>query len=172
MEIRRSVKYDPSADIRGGDKGKFDADLRFGTAGEDHAEAMVRALLEGWVEVKTDGFENGNLFIEVAQSTTRFPKDVDRIEWKKSGLNVTEAKYYMYIKQSEDGGLRSATIFETERLLRFHRWVKEKTNYRVEQAGFKGTGYLYGNINGEIPTIGLRICSSDVDMLRHSSRFD
>lgn len=172
MEIRRSTNYDPGADIRGANKGQFKADLAFGSAGEDQAESIVRALLEGWVEVKSDGFENGNLFIEVAQGIRGSSSDLDEIVWKKSGLNVTQAKYYMYIKQSESGVLRSATIFETDRLRKFHRWVKDTRGMNINEPGFKGTGYMYGNINGEVPTIGLRITKDYVEILRSSSQFD
>lgn len=172
MEIQRSTGYDPKADIRGSQKGQFEADLAFGEVGENHATSIVQALLDGWVEVKTDGYENGNLFIEVAQCVNKQGSNPEEYAWKKSGLNVTEAKYYMYLKQSETGELRSAIVIETERLRRFHRWVKETKGKQIQAPGFKGTGYLYGNLYGEIPTIGLRIASADLGLLQYGKQFD
>jgi hypothetical protein len=172
MEPIQSSGYDPYADIRGNNKGQFSSDLAFGLVGEGHAESIVRALMEGWVEVKTDGFENGNLFIEVAHCPGRVRKDDGDFQWTKSGLNVTQAKYYMYLKQAKNGELRSAVIIPTERLRRFHAWVKAEKGSQIQAPGFKGTGYMYGNIDGQVPTIGLRICAQDVEMLRNTSDFD
>lgn len=172
MQAEQSSGYDPKADIRGTTKGEFKTDLEFGLVGEGHALSIVKALLDGWVEVKTDGFENGNLFIEVAHCPGRIVNRNGDFVWKKSGLNVTEAKYYMYLKQSGSGELRSATIIETERLRKFHRWVKATKGANIQPAGFQGTGYMYGNINGEVPTVGLRIVSADIEMLKTSGQFD
>lgn len=172
MDPSQSSGYDPKADIRGINRGNFKDDLEFGLVGEGHALGIVQALLDGWVEVKTDGFENGNLFIEVAHCPGRVTNQQGEFVWRKSGLNVTEAKFYMYLKQSESGVLRSATIFETDRLRRFHQWVKQTQGTKVHKSGLQGTGYMYGNISGEVPTIGLRIVAQDVEMLRNSSLFD
>lgn len=172
MQAEQSTGYDPKADIRGSSKGDFKTDLEFGLVGEGHALSIVKALLDGWVEVKTDGFENGNLFIEVAHCPSRIVDQDGKFVWKKSGLNVTEAKYYMYLKQSPSGELRSAIILETERLRKFHKWVKATKGNEVQQSGFQGTGYMYGNLSGEVPTIGLRITASDVEMLKTSGQFD
>jgi hypothetical protein len=172
MTIRRSSGYDPGADLRGDSKGEFCADLLFGETGEITAQSILEALSSGWVEVKSDGFENGNLFIEVAHCPSRKVDANGDFIWTKSGLNTTQAKYYMYLKQSESGMLRGALVLETERLRRFHRWVKDTKGLGVSPAGFKGTCYLYGNLNGEVPTIGLRIVASDLEMLLSSSKFD
>lgn len=172
MDATQSSGYDPYADIRGSERGNFQADLKFGEAGEGHAMSIVKALLDGWVEVKTDGFENGNLFIEVAHCPNRRVDSQGNFIWQKSGLNVTQAKYFMYVKQAPDGQLRSATIFETERLRRYHQWVKATKGTEIHKPGFQGTGYMYGNINGQVPTIGLRIISSDVEAIKNSGQFD
>lgn len=172
MQAEQSSGYDPRADIRGSSKGEFKTDLEFGLVGEGHALSIVKALLDGWVEVKTDGFDNGNVFIEVAHCPGRITSENGEFIWKKSGLNVTEAKYYMYLKQSTSGELRSATIIETERLRKFHRWVKANKGTQIQQPGFHGTGYMYGNLKGEVPTIGLRIDASDFEMLKTSGQFD
>lgn len=172
MKPVQSSGYDPYADIRGDSKGQFSSDLQFGLVGEGHAKKIVQALLDGWVEVKTDGFENGNLFIEVAHCPSRKVDAEGNFVWSKSGLNVTQAKYYMYLKQAKNGELRSAIVIPTERLRRFHKWVKSEKGTQIEKPGFVGTGYMYGNIDGQVPTIGLRICAQDVEVLRNTSQFD
>lgn len=172
MEPLQSSGHDPGADIRGVTKREFASDLEFGLVGESHALSIVQALLEGWVEVKTDGFENGNLFIEVAHCPRRRTDEAGNFVWVKSGLNTTEAKYYMYLKQSESGALRSATIIETERLRKFHRWVKATHGATIQPAGYQGTGYVLGNAHGAVPTIGLRVVASDVEMIKNSGQFD
>lgn len=172
MEAVQSFGYDPYADIRGAKKGAFYTDRAFGKVGESHALDFMESLLQGWVEVKTDGFDNGNLFIEVAHCPGREVDEDGNFIWQKSGLNVTKAKYFMYIKQSPAGDLRSATILETERLRRFHKWVKATKGFHVYETGLTGTGYMYANLNGTAPTIGLRIIAKDVEKLKNSGQFD
>lgn len=172
MEPIQSSGYDPHADIRGSTKGDFRSDLKFGLVGEEHALSFLHALMEGWVEVKTDAFENGNLFIEVAHCPGRKTDEEGNFKWVKSGLNTTQAKYFMYLKQSEAGVLRSATIFETERLRKFHQWFKGHNGPIIQPPGFQGTGYICGNLNGEIPTVGLRVVAKDVEKIRNSGQFD
>lgn len=172
MEAIQSSGYDPYADIRGAKKGTFLTDRVFGKVGESHALSFVESLLDGWVEVKTDGFDNGNLFIEVAHCPGRQVDEQGNFIWHKSGLNVTKAKYFMYLKQSPAGDLRSATIFETERLRRFHKWVKSTKGTDVHEGGLVGTGYMYANLGGTTPTIGLRIVAKDVETIKNSGQFD
>lgn len=66
----------------------FDLDLKVGEQGE----AVVKAGLTGLVEVKTDRrvHETGNLYIEVWQ----FSKP-DRSDKRRSGLSVTQAKWWI-----------------------------------------------------------------------------
>jgi hypothetical protein len=172
MDFKRSEGYDPGADIRGLKKGEFQADLAFGLVGEEAAARLVEAMLSGAIEVKTDGYENDNLFIELAQCPGRLVDEKGDFIWRRSGLNTTEAKYYIYIKQAPNGSLRSQTVFETDRLKRFKRKFYMKNGFQIMEPGFHGTGYLIGNRNGEIPTLGLRIAGDDVDALRFSALYD
>jgi hypothetical protein len=172
MKPIASDSYDPRADIRGDNRGKWGADLAFGQVGEGHALEIVHAMLDGWIEVKTDSFENDNLFIELAHSPHRLTDENGNFIWTQSGLNVTEAKYWMYLRQSESGDLRSALIIETARIQRFRQWFKETHGTAILKKGDYRTGYIIGNANGLIPTLGLRIVGEDVAKLRHSHLFD
>lgn len=172
MEPTASQGYDPFADIRGSQKGEFLADLAFGVQGENHALDIVRAMLEGWIEVKTDAFENDHLFIELAHCPDRRTDENGKFIWTLSGLNVTQARYWMYLRQSASGEMRSALILETARIQRFRKWFKENRGTGILPKGIKGTGYVIGNQDGKIPTLGLRITGDDVAKLRHSHLFD
>ena len=170
--MQRSEGYDPAADIRGDQKGQFKADLKFGEHGEDIATKLIDAMLAGWVEVKADAFENGNIFVELAHCPDRSRDDNGDFIWKKSGLNVTQAQFWMYMKLSECGDFRSALVLETSRLNAYRSWFKENNGTNILTPGTQKTGYMIGNANGQIPTLGLRIVAQDIPFLQYSSKFD
>lgn len=170
--MRISEGYDPAADIRGDQKGQFKADLKFGEHGEDIAAKLVDAMLNGWVEVKSDAFENGNIFVELAHCPGRVKDDNGDFVWIKSGLNVTKANFWIYMKLSEQGNFRSALVLETSRLNAYRAWYKEQNGTAILPPGSKASGYMIGNANGEIPTLGLRIVAQDIPLLQYSPLFD
>lgn len=170
--MQRSQGYDPAADIRGDKKGQFKADLKFGEHGEDIAAKLVEAMLNGWVEVKADAFENGNIFVELAHCPGRVRNEDGNFVWTKSGLNVTKANFWIYMKMSEQGDFRSAIVIPTSRLNAYRSWHKEKNGTAILPSGSKTSGYMIGNANGEIPTLGLRIIASDIHMIQYSPLFD
>lgn len=172
MELRLSTGYDPDADIRGENRGQFKSDLLFGEIGENHAKEFLDSILNGWAEVKSDAFDNGNIFLEVAHCPGRRKDASGNFIWQKSGINTTQAQYFIYIKQSQAGRFRGALVLETERLLRFHRAFKKQNGIEIHESGLVGTGYMYGNMRGEIPTVGLRICPDDVSKILYSSHYD
>lgn len=168
----QSEGYDPYADIRGDSKGSFKTDLKFGKVGEDDASMLAQAMLDGWVEVKSDAFGNGNIFIELAHCLGRKTNPDGSFVWTKSGLNVTQAKFWMYLKLSPGGVFRSALILETSRLNKFRSWYKDKNGTSIMAPGSKSTGYMIGNANGETPTLGLRIVSSDLSQIMYNKDWD
>lgn len=170
--MKQSVGYDPEADIRGDGKGQFAYDLKFGEHGEDMATKLVDAMLNGWVEVKSDAFENGNIFVELAHCPGRQRNQNGEFVWKLSGLNVTKANFWIYMKLSEKGDFRSALILPTARLNAYRSWYKEQHGTQILPAGSKESGYMVGNANGEVPTLGLRIVASDIPMIQYSPMFD
>lgn len=172
MDWQISDGYDPDADIRGSQKGQFQADLRFGKVGENHASSFLEALKSGWVEVKTDGYDNDNIFIEVAHCPNRVKNEDGTFRWQRSGLLKTKAQFYLYIKQAPDGQMRSGTFFETERLRRFVEVFRQTNGIKILEKSSPGTGFLIGNAAGEIPTLGLRIAHPEIKILRGGPQLD
>lgn len=170
--MQRSQGYDPSADIRGNQKGQFKTDLKFGEHGENIASQLVQAMLDGWIEVKSDAFQNGNIFVELAHCPNRVLKENGDFAWVNSGLNVTKAQYWMYLKVSEEGDFRSALILPTVRLNSYRQWHKSKHGTSILPSGSRESGYMIGNASGQVPTLGLRIVASDIPALQYSSLFD
>lgn len=69
----------------------FDIDLKFGQEGERSVYAAIRAMNQGTVEVKTERYANGNLFIETHQGGGSGT-------YRPSGINVTKAEFWVYLK--------------------------------------------------------------------------
>jgi hypothetical protein len=72
---------------------KFDfrKDLAYGHKGEKLVTDFLDAMESGSFEVKTDRYRNGRMVIEMEQNPRR------KGEWKPSGLQVTEAKWWVYV---------------------------------------------------------------------------
>lgn len=76
----------------------FDIDFQRGLVGEKLVGTFLEALSGSKIEVKTDyrAIETGNVYVEAWQ----FNKND---EWVKSGLNVTEAEWFVFAGPSGDG---------------------------------------------------------------------
>ena len=79
--------YQPSHDI---DRFDFTKDLAFGQEGEDTIREFLIALGLGDFEIKRDRYRNGNMVVETEQN----PRNSG---WKPSGINVTEAHWWVYM---------------------------------------------------------------------------
>jgi hypothetical protein len=168
----QSVGYDPKADFRGAQTGIWEADLQYGLLGENFTASILESIVNGSIEVKSDSYENGNIFIELAHCPNRNTDSNGNFVWVKSGLNVTEAKYYFYLKLSKAGEFRSGLILSTQRLNAFRQLWKQENGTDILPKGSKGTGYMIGNENGQIPTLGLRIASPEINLLTHKQKWD
>ena len=103
--------YNPKHDIPEGARvSNFVNDLEYGMIGEGLVGEMLDALVAGSCEIKTDRYRNGNMVIETDQN----PRNQG---WKKSGINVTNAKWWVYV-YALDGGM---VIVNVERLKRYLR---------------------------------------------------
>jgi hypothetical protein len=67
----------------------FTADLAYGHEGEQNLIDFMNDLNGASVEVKADRYRNGRMAVETQQR----PAGGD---WKNSGINVTEAKWWAY----------------------------------------------------------------------------
>lgn len=79
--------YEPRYDIPQYD---FTRDLAHGEAGEGIVKDFLDAMSTGSFEVKFDRYRNGRMAVE----TDQCPRGK---EWKKSGINVTTATWWVYM---------------------------------------------------------------------------
>lgn len=79
---------------------KFDIDLRRGMVGEELLGTFVEELAGGTIEVKTDYrvTETGNVYVE----TWHYRKP-DQSDKRKSGINISEAKFYAFASPTGEG---------------------------------------------------------------------
>ena len=71
----------------------WDLDYRAGSLGENITDEIVKGIVEGTVEVKTDRRwkETGNLYIETECFYRRSNS------WQPSGLSVSKASHYAFV---------------------------------------------------------------------------
>jgi hypothetical protein len=86
----------------------FSDDLKFGKKGEELTRDFLQSIADGSFEVKTDRYRNGRMVVETEQN----PRGNG---WKPSGLEVTEAKWWVYI-YCLDGAMLAVSV---ERLKRY-----------------------------------------------------
>ncbi len=121
--FRQQKVYNPGEDIVSDNK-EFDfaKDLEFGKIGESYVIGVLNDLVNGSFEVKTDRYRNGNMVIETDQNP-------GCKGWKKSGINVTNAKWWVYV-YALDG---SIVIIDIERLKRYLRLNKQLFNEETKR---------------------------------------
>lgn len=121
--FKQHEEYNPNEDIVPQNKNfDFAQDLQFGKAGEQRVIDVLNELVNNSMEVKTDRYRNGNMVIETDQNP-------GNRGWKKSGINVTKAKWWVYVYALEG----SIVIIEIERLKRFLRLNKHLFNERTKR---------------------------------------
>lgn len=116
--FKQQKAYNPNEDIVPEDKNfDFAQDLQFGQIGEQRVIDVLNELVTGSIEVKTDRYRNGSMVVETDQNP-------GNKGWKKSGINVTKAKWWVYVYALEG----SIVIVDIERLKRFLRINKHLFN--------------------------------------------
>jgi hypothetical protein len=120
------MAYQPSFDIERFD---FVRDLKEGEQAEGLVEDFLRALSSGAFEVKSDRYRNGKMVIETHQAPLRALQNLDLSEsvWKPSGLNVTVAKWWIYVYAIE-GNSGAFVVVEVGRLKRYLRANENRFN--------------------------------------------
>jgi hypothetical protein len=106
----------------------WEKDLQYGHIGEELVRSMLDALANGSFEIKTDRYRNGNMVIETDQNP-------GLKGWKKSGINVTKAEWWVYV-YALDGGM---TIVHVERLKRYLRLNKHLFNEETKRNFAEGS---------------------------------
>lgn len=134
---------------------RFDwqTDLKFGRKGESLVADFLDTISEGAFEVKTDRYRNGRMVVEMEQNP-RLKKDDDgKPFWKPSGLQVTKAKWWVYV-YTLDGAF---VIVSVPRLKRYLAANSERFNRKK----YKQFAVRSGN-----PTAGILLEPEDVmDMM-------
>ena len=109
--------YQPWWDIPAPD---FSADLNYGEAGEQVVREFIAQLALGAIEVKTDRYRNGFWVIETQQQTAH--------GWRPSGLNVTQAKWWVY-QYHLDGAFTMVAVDRLKRYLRVNYDLLNKREF-------------------------------------------
>ena len=81
-------------------------------------------LSDGSFEVKSDRYRNGRMVVETDQNPRGY-RDVNGVQvWNKSGINITTAKWWVYIFSPEGAFI----VVSVARLKRYLRAVPERFN--------------------------------------------
>ena len=101
-------------------------DLAYGKQGEALAVRFLDDLQTDAFEVKSDRYRNGRMVIEMEQNPRRATEGGQPL-WVKSGLQVTKAKWWVYVF-SLDGEHGSFVVISVKRLRKFIK--KNKKNLK------------------------------------------
>lgn len=113
---------------------KFDfvTDLEYGHEGEQNIIGFFESFNAGAVEVKADRYRNGRMAVETHQK----PAGQD---WKKSGINVTQADWWAY--RLAPDAFMMVSVKRLKNYLRVNRDTLEKRMFAPDSDN-PATGYL------------------------------
>jgi hypothetical protein len=110
----------------------FQDDLKFGKLGEQVTRDFIESIVNGSFEIKTDRYRNGRMVVETHQN----PREKG---WKPSGINVTQAKWWVYV-YCLDGAF---IVVDTNRLRRFIETLPgSRMRMFAERSSNPSRGYL------------------------------
>lgn len=96
----------------------FKDDLEYGERGEAHILSFIELLRDSQIEVKTDRYRNGKMVIETHQCPGAVKDEEGCFIWKPSGINVTTAKWWVYIYGLENGSFVAIPVDRLKRYIR------------------------------------------------------
>lgn len=102
----------------------FASDLKFGQMGEKFVDDFYNSVIQGSAEIKTDRYRNGRMVVETNQNPRNLTDDLGNRIWKPSGINVTKAKWWIYVYCLH----HSITVVSVERLKNYLRTNKDLFN--------------------------------------------
>lgn len=106
----------------------FKKDLAYGQQGEKLVQSFLDSLSGGAFEVKTDRYRNGRMAVEVEQNPFRKVDEEGTQVWKPSGIEVTKAKWWVYV-YTLDGKGGAFIVVSVKRLKKYIR--KNKKNLKM-----------------------------------------
>lgn len=102
----------------------FKKDLAYGKQGELLVSTFLDDISDGSFEVKSDRYRNGRMVVETDQNPRGY-RDVNGVQvWNKSGINITTAKWWVYIFSPEG----AFVVVSVDRLKRYLRAFPERFN--------------------------------------------
>jgi hypothetical protein len=104
----------------------FLKDLEFGHQGEQIVAKFIQDIASGSIEVKTDRYRNGKMVIETEQWPGRRRTADGNEAWVLSGINVTQAKWWVY-QYHMDGAFIMVATDRIKRYLRKNSTTITKT---------------------------------------------
>lgn len=118
-------------------------DLAYGHKGEALVTKFLVDLGTDSFEVKSDRYRNGKMVVEMEQNPRRATDDNGERVWKKSGLAVTKAHWWVYVF-SLDGEHGSFVVVSVKRLKRFIAKNKKSLQWVdfAKQSDNPARGYL------------------------------
>jgi hypothetical protein len=136
----------------------FKSDLAYGQEGEKLISQFLESLSGGEFEVKSDRYRNGRMVVETQQNPRGARDENGEQVWVASGINVTTAKWWVYI-YAMDG---SFVIISVARLKRFLRKHPDKFNPETKR-----------NFGGDDnPAKGFLIYPEDVIKMMYDKNYD
>lgn len=109
----------------------FKKDLAYGKMGEELISGFLQSLSESDFEVKSDRYRNGKMVIETNQNPQGMLDASGNRVWVQSGINVTTAKWWVYI-YSPEGAFVVVSVARLKRYLRLHPdQFNEKTKFNL-----------------------------------------
>lgn len=138
----------------------FKSDLAYGEQGEALVLSFIESLRDSQIEVKTDRYRNGKMVVETQQSPGGVKDKHGLYTWKPSGINVTTAKWWVYIYGLEGGAFVAVPV---ERL---KRYLKAKKNIFCE------TKKVIFADNSDNPSKGFLLMPHHVMEMLYDKRYD
>lgn len=125
--------------------GRYDFfnDLKFGKKGEKLVGDFLQTLSEGAFEVKTDRYRNGRMVLEMTHNPRKRLNPDGTPLWKPSGLQVTKAKWWVYV-YTLDGAFIIVSVDRIKRYLEAHpdRYNPKKYHNFARASSNPSKGYL------------------------------
>jgi len=120
----------------------FSSDLAFGHIGENLVVSFLDAISDGSFEVKTDRYRNGRMVVETDQNPRAAVDEDGNPIWVKSGINVTTAKWWVYVF-SEYGAFVCVDTMRLKRYLRHNKKLfNENTKINLGNSKNPARGFL------------------------------
>jgi hypothetical protein len=136
----------------------FKKDLAYGQQGESLVSTFLDDLEDGSFEVKSDRYRNGRMVVETDQNPRGY-RDVNGVQvWNKSGINITTAKWWVYIFSPEGAFI----VISVARLKRY---------LRAFPGRFNGSNKI--NLGGaDNPAKGFLLMPEDVQDMMINPKYD